>query len=503
MILWSELHYVKYFKIDVCFSNKLFSARKNCLVRKCIALVVFLLLANNLCAKENYFRYVDFISSASLLFPIKNFQKSAGDASLGFRSVFRDGEIRIYESISNKTFADYKNINSAKDIFVAPQYGIKIDFEKFLHVPLKITAGTLTPNGAFSRFSTPQFSFSSPLSKSFSYAKSVRVSMPGISTRNKQNVFFAELFMPKSFSLFANSCLSFFVRQDGTLAGSATLQIQLSPLITVGASFSAARFFLSNNDSAWFSDNAFFLPSWKAMFVNQCFFLSPVWEGNIFVNTYMQGDGKVKNAVRFENKLAFSRALILASFYISDKDIRTSSNSVSSTFAQIKINPQYFWRFPSARLPSLRLGAICFTQFKNDNDLYADFRFGSSVHYVDKFLSLKLTGTGAGFYIGNKKDESNGSIKFDFSLLRKNFSLGTNLSAKFSKNTLEENAKISFVTKHKNFNTSTSLSFYFKQKKLNSDAFKYDCANTSLQFRASYLSKFVRYTGKIEAVFKY
>ncbi|HAH61255.1 MAG TPA: hypothetical protein DCL73_04075, partial [Treponema sp.] len=146
-------------------------------------------------------------------------------ATAGMRVLFRDCDIRLYDTLPATAFAVIDESSSPRDfraLLSAPRYGASFSPAYFLHVPLVLQAGTLTPGGSWTRLSSPELSASiSPFTKSFSTKQGVSSSLPGASSGEKPPAGAVSAGVPETCSLLKGSGISCFYRKDGTFAASA------------------------------------------------------------------------------------------------------------------------------------------------------------------------------------------------------------------------------------------------------------------------------------------
>jgi hypothetical protein len=459
---------------------------------------------------KQLFYQLDLSASASLDIPAENSALYSAGGTAGMRALFRDCDIRIYDTLPDTSSADYSTVSSFSDFCALakkPQYGAAFSFNRFIHFPVKVLTGTLSPGGSFTRLSSPELSVSvSPLAKSFSTKTGLSSALPSASSGEKQLAGFAEIKVPEKYRTFSGTGISFFYREDKTFAGSAVCCVKLPRMMNTGFAVTAGRFFLSNTSMSWFSNTNFFLPGWFTAFSCQAFFTSQFFMSLFTINAYEQPSDKPRLTYRSENKLALGGfALHFAGFASDGKDIRCTDNSLLNTLAQIRIIPQYTWRFASPRLPSLCAGAACLVQYRQDRSgecEYGDIKYAFETRYTDKYISGELSFGTSSIRFLDDTEESAAATGYTaaarFSHSKSGIRSSASASCTFSENSAEETCTLSLNTTGKGIRTSTSAKTSFGQK--DGD---YDGGTASLGFACTFSSRYLKYTARINIKTEY
>jgi hypothetical protein len=456
------------------------------------------------------FYVLDLSSSASLDIPVDNPDLYSAGGAAGMRALFRDCDMRMYDTLPLTSSADYSTISSFSDFCALakkPQYGAAFSFNRFIHFPVKVLTGTLSPGGSFTRLSSPELSASvSPLAKSFSTKTGLSSALPSASSGEKQLAGFIEIKAPEKYRTFSGTGISFFYREDKTFAGSAVCCVKLPRMMNTGFAVTAGRFYLSNTAATWFSSTNFFLPGWFTAFSCQTYFTSPFFMSLFTINVYEQPSDKLRLTYRSENKLALGGfALHLAGFVSDGKNIRCADNSLLNTLAQFRIIPQYTWHFASLLLPSLSTGAACLVQYKHDKSgefEYGDIKYAVETRYSDKNISAEISfGTSSIRFLQDteeSEDAAGYTAAVRFSRSKSGIRASASASCTFSENSAEEICTLSLNTTGKGIRTSTSVKTSFSQK---DD--EYDGGTASLGFACIFSSKYLKYTARIHIKAEY
>ena len=456
---------------------------------------------------RNLFTRLDLFTSVSLLIPVDEIQNKTQCSigmTTGMRVLFKDCDIRLYNTLPPATFTALNETSCLKDVCALadnPRYSVSFSLPQYLHIPLVIQAGTLTPGGSWTRLSSPEISSSvSPFSKTFSLRQGLSSSLPGTSSRIKSFAEFMSAGIPETYGLLKGSTISVFYRDDGTCAASVVCCINLPRMIRTGFSFTGGRFFLSNTSSTWFSDTAFFQSGWFQAASVQALFHSPVFLSLFTMNTYEQPLSKVRYTFRSENKLTFGRfVLMFAGFAADRKNIRCTDNSLLSTIGQLHAASQYTWRFASPRLPSLTAGTSCLVQRRYDRSTfctYDDIKYTLGIQYTDRCLSTGLTYKASNFSFikltGKKSKTPEYSISARFSKTQKLLLTTAAATCTFSDSSAEETLKLTKGISGNKICASGSAAISCSQNNFN-----YKDGTASLVFTCSRLSKFFKYTVRI------
>lgn len=450
------------------------------------------------------FYQLDMSSSASMKIPTDNPAEYAAGGAAGMRALFRDCDIRMYGTLPLTSSEDYSTVSSFSDFCALakkPQYGAAFSFNRFIHFPVKVLAGTLSPGGSFTRLSSPELSSSlSPLAKSFSTKTGLSTTLPSASSGEKQLAGFLEIKTPEECSAFAGTGFSFFYREDKTFAGSAVCSMKLPRMMNTGFAVTAGRFFLSNTSTSWFSSTNFFIPGWFTAFSCQAFSTSQFFMSLFTIGAYEQPSAGLRLTYRCENKLALGGfALHFAGFASDGKNIRCTDNSLLNILAQFRIIPQYTWRFASPRLPSLSAGAACLVQCRQDRSgecEYGDIKYAAETRYTDKYISAELSfGTSSIRFMQDTEASAaaagyTAAVRFSHS--KSGIRSSASVSCTFSENSAEEICTLSLNTTGKGIRTSTSAKASFGQK----DG-EYDGGTASFGFACTFSSKYLKYTARI------
>lgn len=422
----------------------------------------------------------------------------------GMRVSFRDCDIRLYDTLPATAFAVMDEASSPEDfraLLNAPQYGASFMPARFLHFPLVLQTGTLTPGGSWTRLSSPELSASvSPFTKSFSTKQGVSSSLPGASSGEKPPAGALSAGVPETCSLLKGSGFSCFYRKDGTYAASALFSFNFPRMIRTSLSFTGGRFFLSNASSSWFSDTAFFRAGWFSAFSGQALYSSPSFSSLFTVNAYEQPSAEIRYTFRSENKVTAGRfTLLFAGFAADGKDIRCTDNSLLTTLGQLRVTPQYTWRFASPRLPSLTAGASCLVQHKYDRSTRSEFndiKCTIGTKYADRQIAAGLTFSAAGFRFSGASSSEYGEPEYTvsarFSETKGYFRAAASTACTFSDSSAEESLKVTLGTQNKRVSISGTAAASCRQK--NSE---YEDGTASLAFTCSFLSKLLKYTARL------
>ena len=449
---------------------------------------------------EAFFKRINVGSSSSFRFNAADFNKTAAGTACAVRALFRDAELRLYETISDIALPNFDGASIR-----LPQYGASLSLTRMLPFPLTLKAGTLSPGGSFSRIASPAPSFSASLfAKSFSAKTGVVSSLPSSGGDEKEFAFAADIRFPEKMQVIAGSGASFFYRQDGTFAASADMRINLPYMMSAGISFTGGIFFLENNSSSWFSEIAFFKPSKYAAFSLQALFSSPTLTSLFTTILYDQPSGKIRFAYRSENALSFGGFTLLASAFASDgRGIITPNGTALNTLRQFRISPQYTLRFSSPRFPVLTAAAAAVIRQKcisAEASEQTDIKCGGGLQYSDTYISSRLTFETDGIEFSKTQtvESVRSTVSGAFSRKMKKMGLSLQTSASFSKKAAEESCKISLTHSKKNVTVSGSAGFSCKQKNG-----EYGGGAASIGFSVSHTTKFIKYTFRISAAGKY
>jgi hypothetical protein len=454
-------------------------------------------------AKQLFYQ-LNMTSSAAIKIPADNQSLNSAGGAAGMRARFRDGDVRLYDALPLTPSADYGTISSFSNFCALakkPQYGAAFSFNRFIHFPVTVRAGTLSPGGSFRRLSSPELPISvSPLAKSFYVKTGLSTALPTASSGEKQPAGFLEIKIPEKCRTVAGTGISFFYREDKTFAGSTVCCVNLPRMIKIGLAVTAGRFFLSNTTASWFSSTNFFSPGWFTAFSCQVFFTSPFFMSLFTTNVYEQPSDKLRLTYRSENKLSLGGfALHLAGFVSDGKDIRCTDNSLLNTLAQLRIIPQYTWRFASPRLPSLSAGAACLVQRRQDRGgegKYGDIKYAAETRYTDKYISAELSFGTSSIRFMQDQEASAAAAGYTaaarFSHAKAGIRTSASASCTFSENSSEETCTLSLNTTGKCIRTATSLKTSFSQKDRD-----YEGGTASLVFACTFSSKYLKYTARV------
>jgi hypothetical protein len=458
------------------------------------------------------FNRLDLFTSASLRVPCNKMHSETPEDTVklcsagftaGMRVSFKDADIRLYDTLPVTTFAGIAEISAPADFFAPAgtlRFGAALSFSRFLHFPLVIQTGMITPGGSFTRLSSPELSASvSPFTSSGSSKPGLSFSLPGTTSGEKP---FAGAFsagISEKNKRFSGSGVSCFYREDGTYAVSFLCCINFPRMMRTSFSATGGHFFLSNTSSSWFSDTNFFSPGWFSAICGQTVFSFPGFLSLLTVNAYEQPYSGMRYTFRSENKLSFGHfSLLIAGFAADGKDILCTSSTTLTTLNQLHITPQYTWRFISPRLPALTAGASCLVQRKYDKNTrheYTDIKYTLGTQYADKYISARISFGAAGLSFLPGCIENNGKPEYTvlarFSETKGYFRPSLSASCAFSESAGEELFKISAVTQNKKISTTSSAAVSCRQK-----SNEYAGGTASFAFTCSRISKFLKYTGR-------
>ncbi|MGI5091466.1 hypothetical protein [Treponema socranskii] len=451
---------------------------------------------------EALFKRLDLSSSSSFRFDTADFAQTSADTTCGIRARFRDADLRFYEALTDIALPNFGGVSVC-----SPQYGAALSLTRVLPFPLAVKVGTLSPGGSFSRLVIPAPSFSAfPFAKSFPTKTGLSSLLPSSPTGNKPLAVAADCRLPDALPRFAGSGASFLYREDGTLAASADIRINLPRMMSAGLSFTGASFFLENDSSSWFSEIAFFKPARYSAYAVQALFSAPNITSLFTANFYDQPSGKLRSTYRSENVFSVGGFTLFASAFASDgRGIITSNGSALHTLRQFRVAPQYTYRFPSLRLPSLTVGAAgtvrqTYVPFRDGER--TSVKCGGGVQYSDKYISSRLVFEIGGIDFSSEQGVDADTVRYAISenFFRRKGKLryGALASYTFSKKAAEESCKFSLMHSQKNITSSGSAGFSFKQKNG-----EYGGGAASLGFSVSHTTKFIKYTFRLSAVGKY
>lgn len=421
----------------------------------------------------------------------------------GMRVLFRDGEIRLYDTLPGTTFADLSEVSDPGDLqkFTdKPLYGTSLALTEYLHAPFVIQAGTLIPGGSWTRLSSPEFSSSlSPFAKNLSAELGLSSSLPGASSGKKLPAASVTTGVPETCRLLRGSAVSCFYREDGAYAASAVCCLNFPRMVRTAFSFTGGRFFLSGTSTSWFSDTCFFPDGWFPAFSAQAFFSSQIFLSVLTVNAYEQPAAGTRYTFRSENKLNIGRfTLMFAGFAADGKNIRCTDNSLSTVLSQLHITPLYTWRFASPLLPSVTAGVSCLVQYKYDRSSdcrYNDIKCTIGTQYADNRFSAGLTFTAADFAFFEADGEGKKAVYTAAARLSKTkgyFRTAVSGTCTFSDCSSEESFKLILGIQDKKISSSAAAAVSCSR---NSTEYKTETA--SLVFTGSLSSKLMKYTVKL------
>jgi len=451
---------------------------------------------------EALFKRLNLSASSSLYFDDADFALSSADTTCGIRARFRDADLRFYEALTDIALPNFGGVSVC-----SPQYGAALSLTRVLPFPLAVKVGTLSPGGSFSRLVIPAPSFSAfPFAKSFPTKTGLSSLLPSSPTGNKPLAVAADCRLPDALPRFAGSGASFLYREDGTLAASADIRINLPRMMSAGLSFTGASFFLENDSSSWFSEIAFFKPARYSAYAVQALFSAPNITSLFTASFYDQPSGKLRSTYRSENVFTVGGFTLFASAFASDgRGIITSNGSALHTLRQFRVAPQYTYRFPSLRLPSFTVGAAgtvrqTYVPFRDGER--TSVKCGGGVQYSDKYISSRLVFEIGGIDFSSEQGVDADTVRYAISenLFRRKGKLryGALASYTFSKKAAEESCKISLTHSKKKFTVSGNAGFSLKQKNG-----EYRGGSAALGFSASHTTKFIKYTFRLSAVGKY
>ncbi|HAH61256.1 MAG TPA: hypothetical protein DCL73_04080 [Treponema sp.] len=218
------------------------------------------------------------------------------------------------------------------------------------------------------------------------------------------------------------------------------------------------------------------------------------------VNAYEQPSAVIRYTFRSENKLTAGHfTLLIAGFAADGKDIRCTDNSLLTTLDQIRIAPQYMWRFASPSLPSLTAGASCLVQHKYDRNSRSEFndiKCTIGAQYADRQISAGLTFGASGFRFAGDTSSDLGEPEYTasarFSETKGYFRSAASGTCTFSDSSAEESVKVTLGTQNKQVCISGTAAASCRQK--NSE---YEDGTASLVFTCSFLSKLLKYTVRL------
>ena len=480
-------------------------------VRACTAFAALCSLAHVPLTAESraidLFRRIDFSVSSSASLPFKDMAQTSLGINAGIRALFRDADVRIYEAIPATPFEKAGSFAGFFKNAALPQYGASLSLQRFITFPLTVKAGTLSASGSFSRLASPELTTAvSPFTKSVSTKTGIATLLPSSGNGKKQLAASLDVRFPKSWKLFDGSGGTVYYRADGTFAASTDFLIKFPRMIAAGFSLTGGRFFLENKSSSWFSEMPFFKSSWFGAFAVQAFVSSPHFTAMNAVNAYTQPDAPARFTFRSENKLTLGKfTMLFAGFAADGTGIFTTDSTTLRTLAQVRVAPQYTWRFASPRLPSLTLGAGSLTQRKytaTTNSAYETEKFSLGAQYADKQLAARLSFTADGFEFsrseGASAQNSTYTVSAQFTTAQGKLRPSVRASCAFSSSASSQSIKVSLATLGKKLTTTTSAGFSLKQKKN-----AYDSGNATLSFSAAYTTKFIKYAFKVSATGKY
>lgn len=435
-----------------------------------------------------------------------SFSEAAGMCTLsgggGFRILLRGIDLRFYRRMNKTAFSAFPPGGS----FI---YGTEIDMQRICSFPLRAAAGKITQSGILSLITSPEPSYSAqPFASAVSGLSRLSYSLPSASSADKPEAYSVSLDLPPFSKISLETSFQGAYREDGREAGSILCSFKPSEQCSAGFSFSAGRFYLENkSSSSWFASEKQFSSNWFPAFTGQSQFFSPYFTMRCTGNCYFQPYDRPRFTVCAESTVHLKNMLINADFFTSDgSGIICPDSSILTVIREIRVNPQYTFRFAGKNKKQIRAGtAFCIrTQADAENSWNSThLKAGISAEYSDRTISVRTSAGGTGFIIsqsGNAPSESEsytGAVSFR--KIRKNtaaaFSGNFTITPESASGSASSNEKFSAgITHTAKIKTGGTLSCAFSQKNGT-----FSGCRTAAGFSFQTEQKKVRVTGKISA----
>lgn len=383
--------------------------------------------------------------------------------------------------------------------------------KKWKRFPCHFKAGKLTPGGGLSKLNNPTLSSAlSPFSLARTEVSTITAGLPGISSYNKTESFFAELGYINRKKVFSQSKVNcFFCPEKEFPVFSAMQSVRLWKNLVISASATAGYFsYEENTFNSWFTTSGFYYHQGNHFCLLPQLSLSlPHFESLFSAATYESPFGKVFSTYKSENKITAGRyTLNLSFFYNENQGLITANETSLKPQLQTKLGIQTKYAVGKKRPVFLKTGLSTYTAanlLQSDNE--HKFKAAAGAKLQSPLYSFGLSAL-ANFTIDTqqrqpKTDFDSASFLFSniwyFKKISPGISASLTLSPENHYQNLTSSEKLGLSAAFcKNPKISVNTSFTFTQK----DGVSTKQTNTS-SLTATWRLKWLSFTGKVSLKF--
>lgn len=274
-------------------------------------------------------------------------------------------------------------IYSEQPQFHKPALGIVFMPADFIKVPFYFKFGQLNACGSSSKLNTGGIDYlSTPLKSSSIAMQTLSVNMPTASAYKKAFAGNFSLNYKPAEGFLKELKFSIFTDEEEKSICSSSAAFSFSKRIKCGLAFTTGRFFISSENSSWYSIIPYFPKNWQLCHNLQCFFsFAPILcKLNFFI--YENGfTFSADNSIKIGNF-----ACNFFFFNASSPQIFTANGNHLKTTKQIKINPQF--TFFAGNAAKIRSGLAAFAEEKIQSD--GTFAINAAINFSTELKTKTL-----------------------------------------------------------------------------------------------------------------
>lgn len=342
---------------------------------------------------------IDIASTTSLSLPIAGDKDKTIKERAGIAASFRDVDARLYGYTDAISFTKSKSLIDAINF---PVWGVGVNFNNLLGIPLYVQTGTLITGGSLSRLHSPELSINrlSLFSSSFSLPKGVETSLPALSS-SKKNI--ASSFLSKVETGMFTTRVCAIADEDGMASSSLQLVAALPRMMEAGVCVTGGFFPIEDKNAhsssaSWYAPAPYFNDSKIASSCFQTYFDSQYAACILTGNIYEQPERDAAVTGRAEAAFHGEVFSLRTGLFAVNKalSIDTEGDYIKKTF-QLMAQPLITLHPSGKHINTLSFGALAFLQRYDDKgskgtlNEYTVINAATGVRYTDSRISCQAT----------------------------------------------------------------------------------------------------------------
>lgn len=360
----------------------------------CVAFFIIILLSASPLygAKKQspIIKHIDIASDTALSLPIAGDGGKTLKERAGIALSARGAEARLYGVTDTISFTKGESFLSAIN---SPLWGVGINFNDFLQIPLSVQVGTLNTGGSLSRLRNPELTTPSLFSSSLALPKGAEVFLPSLSSSDKP---IAASIAAQAQTGKITTRTAAVANEDGMASASLSLSAKMPSMMKTLVCITGGFFPIEDKKThtaspSWYAAEPYFADCSIFAGAMQIYFDSPAASCTLSGNVYQQPERKAALTGRAEAAFHADIFSLRAGLFLINKPLALDSegNYIKKTF-QIMAQPAITLRLSRANQSTITFGALGFLQRYNDEasrgriNEYTIMKTGAGARYRDR-----------------------------------------------------------------------------------------------------------------------